>query len=70
MDHAQFSHANKNEPRFLSVEKSLHKTEDNTYPKMQKTLEFKMIKLKKNLSFDQHMNVPQKWLMGVTILQL
>ena len=47
MDHAQFSHAKRNEPRFLAVEESLHKTEDNTHSKMQKTLEFKMNKLKK-----------------------
>ena len=70
MDHAHFSHAKGNEPRFLAVEKSLHKTEDNTHSKMKKTLEFKMIKLKESLSFDQHMNVPEKWLMGVTNLQL
>ena len=38
MDHAQFSHANKNEPLFLAVVKSLHKTEDNTRPKMQKNI--------------------------------
>ena len=29
-----------------------------------------MTKLKENLNFDQHVIVPEKWLMGVTDIQL
>ena len=59
MDHAQFSHANENETRFLAVGKSLLKRENNTNLKVQETLEFKMTKPKEDLNFDQDINVPE-----------
>ena len=68
--HAQFSNANKNETRSLAVEKSLHKTEDNTHLKVQETVKFKMAKTKQNLNFDKHLVVPEKRLIGVTIFRL
>ena len=70
MDHAQFSHASKNDTRLLAIAKKLKKTEGNTDSKVQSTLEFKMTKPKGNVRVDQHLNDPKKWLMGVTILQL
>ena len=69
MDDAQFSQANKKRTRFLAVEKSLLKTEDNTGSIVQETLEFKMTKPKENLIFDQVINVPEKWLMGKANLE-
>ena len=45
------------------------KTEDNTGSIVQEPLEFKMTKPKKNHNFDQHINVPEKWLIGVANLQ-
>ena len=69
MDRAQFRQANENDTLFLAVEKSLLKTEDNTSSKVQETMEVKMTKPEENLNFDQHINVPEKWLMGVANLR-
>ena len=70
MEHAQFSHASKNETCFLAVAKKLNKAEDSILSKVQATLEIKMTKPKENINVDQDLNVLEKWLMGVTYLQL
>ena len=70
MEHGQFSHASKNETRFLAVAKKLNETEDSNFSKVQATLEIKMTKPKENINVDQDLNVLEKWLMGVTYLQL
>ena len=57
MEHAQFSHASKNETSFLAVAKNLNKTEDSTFSKVQATLEIKMTKPKENFNVDQDLNV-------------
>ena len=64
-----FGHAKENETRFLAVEKSLLKTENNASLKVQETMEFKMTKPKEDRIFDQHINVPEKGLMGVANLE-
>ena len=70
MEHAQVSHASKSETRSLAVTKKLIKTEDNNFSTVQATLEIKMTKPKENFNVDQDLNVLEKWLMGVTYLQL
>ena len=57
VEHAQFSHASKNETRFLAIAKKLNKTEDSTFSKVQATLEIKMTKPKENFNVDQDLNV-------------
>ena len=54
----------------LEMVKSLHEKEEKTHTKPQETLEFKMTKPKEKFYFDKDLILPEKWMMGVTILQV
>ena len=43
---------------------------DNTHSKPQETLEFKMTKQKESFSFDVPLTLDEKWMMGVTSLEV
>ena len=48
----------------------LHNAEEKFSTKAQETLGFKKIKPKQNFTFVNYLIVPEKWLKGVTKLQL
>ena len=70
MDLSQFTPTNKNETLLLGIVKLLHKIEENTYTNSQETLNFKTIKPKRSLNFDKPLIIPEKWLMGLSNLQV
>ena len=54
----------------LSIAKSNQEIVENTHSKPQETLEFKMTKQKESFSFDVPLILNEKWMMGVTSLEV
>ena len=54
----------------LKIAESNQEIVDNTHSKPQETLEFKMTKQKDSFSFDVPPNLEEKWMMGVTSLEV
>ena len=54
----------------MSIAKSNLDIVENTLSKSQETLEFKMNKQKESCSFDIPLELPEKWMMGVTSLEV
>ena len=70
MDLSNFVTYNKQESLLLSIAKSNLDIVENTLSKPQETLEFKMNKQKESFSFDIPLELPEKWMMGVTSLEV
>ena len=70
MDLLNFVTYDKKESLLLSIAKSNLDIVENTLSKPQETLEFKMNKQKESLSFDIPLDLPEKWMMGVTSLEV
>ena len=70
MDLSSFVTYDKKESLLLSIAKSNQEIVENTHSKPQETLEFKMTKQKKSFSFDNPLILNQKWMMGVTSLEV
>ena len=60
----------KKESLLLNIAKYNQEIVENTYSKPQETLEFNMTKLKESFSFDVPLELPKKWEMGVTSLEV
>ena len=60
----------KKESLLLSIAKSNQEIVENTHSKPQETLEFKMKKQKESFSFDIPLILNEKWMMGVTSLEV
>ena len=54
----------------MNIAKSNQDFVENTHSKPQETLEFKMNKQKESFSFDIPLELPEKWMMGVTSLEV
>ena len=70
MDLSNFVTYDKKESLLLSIAKSNLDIVENTLSKPQETLEFKMNKQKESFSFDIPLELPEKWMMGVTSLEV
>ena len=70
MDLLNFVTYDKKESLLLSIAKSNLDIVENTLSKPQETLEFKMNKQKESFSFDIPLDLPEKWMMGVTSLEV
>ena len=70
MDLSTFVTYDKKESILLSIAKSNQKIVENTHSKPQETLEFKMTKQKESFSFDVPLTLNEKWMMGVTSLEV
>ena len=70
MDPSNFVTYDKKESLLLSIAKSNLDIVENTLSKPQETLEFKMNKQKESFSFDIPLELPEKWMMGVTSLEV
>ena len=70
MDLSNFITYDKKESLLLKIAKSKQEIVKNTPSKPQETLEFKMTKPKESFSFDVPLELPQKWMMGVTSLEI
>ena len=70
MDLSNFVTYDKKESLLLSIAKSNQEIVENTHSKPQETLEFKMNKQKESFSFDIPLDLPEKWMMGVTSLEV
>ena len=70
MDLSTFVTYDKKESLPLNIAKSNQEIVENTLSKPQGTLEFKMIKQKESFSFDVPLELPEKWTMGVTSLEV
>ena len=70
MDLSTFVTYDKKESLLLSIAKSNQEIVENTHSKPQETLEFKMTKQKESFSFDVPLLLPEKWMMGVTSLEV
>ena len=70
MDLSSFVTYDKKESLLLSIAKSNQQIVENTHSKPQETLEFKMTKPKESFSFDVSLLLPEKWMMGVTSLEV
>ena len=70
MDLSNFVTYDKKESLLLSFAKSNLDIVENTLSKPQETLEFKMNKQKASFSFDIPLQLPEKWMMGVTSLEV
>ena len=70
MDLSNFVAYDKKESLLMSVAKSNQELVKNTHSKPQETLEFKMNKQKESFSFDIPLELPEKWMMGVTSLEV
>ena len=70
MDLSTFVTYDKKESLLLSFAKSNQEIVENTHSKPQETLEFKMTKQKESFSFDVPLLLPEKWMMGVTSLEV
>ena len=70
MDLSSFVTYDKKESLLLSIAKSNQEIVENTHSKPQETLEFKMTKQKESFSFDVSLLLPEKWMMGVTSLEV
>ena len=66
MDLSTFVTYDKKESLLLNIAKSNQEIVENTHSKPQETLEFKMTKQKESFSFDVPLELPEKWMMGVT----
>ena len=69
MDLSNFVTYDKKESLLLNIAKSNLDIVENTLSKPQETLEFKMNKQKETFSFDIPLELPEKWMMGVTSLE-
>ena len=65
---SNFSPIDNKEMLLLNIAKSNLEIVDNTHSQPQETLEFRMNKQKESFSFDQPIDLPDKWMMGVTSL--
>ena len=54
----------------LSIAKSNQEIVENTHSNSQETLEFKITKRKESFSFDVPLQLKEKWMMGVTNLEV
>ena len=70
MDLLSFVTYDKKESLLLSYAKSNQENVENTHSKPQETLEFKMTKQKESFSFDVPLLLAEKWMMGVTNLEV
>ena len=70
MDLSSFVTYDKKESLLLNIAKSNQEIVENTHSKPQETLEFKMTKQKESFSFDVSLLLPEKWMMGVTSLEV
>ena len=70
MDLSIFITYDKKEFLLLSIAKSNQEIVENTHSKPQETLEFEMTKQKESFSFDVPLELPEKWMMGVTSLEV
>ena len=70
MDLSSFITYDKKESLLLSIAKSNQEIVENTHSKLQETLEFKMNKQKESFSFDVPLILNEKWMMGVTSLEV
>ena len=70
MDLSSFITYDKKESLLLSIAKSNQEIAENTHSKPQETLEFKMNKQKESFSFDVPLILNEKWMMGVTSLEV
>ena len=70
MDLSNFVTYDKKESLLLSIAKSNLDIVENTLSKPQETLEFKMNKQKESFSFNVPLELPEKWMMGVTSLEV
>ena len=70
MDLSTFVTYDKKESLLLSIAKSNQEIIENTHSKPQETLEFKRTKQKESFSFDVPLILNEKWMMGVTSLEV
>ena len=70
MDLSTFVTYDKKEFLLSSIAKSNQEIVENTQSKPQETLEFKMTKQKESFSFDVPLILNEKWMMGVTSLEV
>ena len=70
MDLSTFVTYDKKESLLLNIAKSNQEIVENTHSKPQETLEYKMTKQKESFSFDVPLELPEKWMMGVTSLEV
>ena len=70
MDLLNFVTYDKKESLLLNIAKSNLDIVENTLSKPQETPEFKMTKQKESFSFDIPLELPEKWMMGVTSLEV
>ena len=70
MDLSSFVTYDKKESLLLSIANSNQEIVENTHSKPQETVEFKMTKQKESFSFDVSLLMPEKWMMGVTSLEV
>ena len=70
MDLSSFITYDKKESLLLSIAKFNQEIVENTHSKPQETLEFKMTKQKESFSFDVPLILNEKWMMGVTSLEV
>ena len=70
MDLSTFVTYDKKESLLLNIAKSNQKIVENTRSKAQEVLEFKMTTQKESFSFDVPLQLNEKWMMGVTSLEV
>ena len=70
MDLSNFITYDKKESLLLNIAKSNQEIVENTHSKPQETLELKMTKQKESFSFDVPLVLNEKWMMGVTSLEV
>ena len=70
MDLSNFITYDKKESLLLNIAKSNQEIVENTHSKPQETLELKMTKQKESFSFDVPLILNEKWMMGVTSLEV
>ena len=70
MDLSNFVTYDEKESFFLNIAKSNQENVENTHSKPQETLEFRMTNQKESFSFDVPLELNEKWMMGVTSLEV
>ena len=70
MDLSNFVTYDKKESLLLNIAKSNLDIVENTLSKPQETLEFEINKQKESFSFDIPLELPEKWILGVTSLEV
>ena len=70
MDLSTFVTYDKKESFLLSIAKSNQEIVENTHSNPQETLEIKMTEQKESFSFDVPLQLNEKWMMGVTSLEV